>query len=159
MTDLTFRLATHDDLIDIVRMLTADPLGALRENAALPLSARYVTAFNRIQQDENQELTVAELNGEIVGTFQLTFIQYLTHQGGLRAQIEAVRAKSTHRGKGIGTAMFRYAIDRASQRGCYVLQLTTDKQRPKAIQFYEMLGFTATHEGMKLTLHPVTTEH
>ena len=97
-------------------------------------------------------MTVVEINGEIVGTFQLTFIQYLTHQGGLRAQIEAVRVSSAHRGKGIGAQMFNYAIDRVRKKGCYVLQLTTDKQRPRAIEFYESLGFVATHEGMKLTL-------
>lgn len=149
---LTFRLATKDDLTDIVNMLADDPLGALREKIETTLPETYSQAFARIKNDSNQELTVAQLDGEIVATFQLTFIQYLTHQGGLRAQIEAVRVKSAHRGKGIGAMMFSYAIDRAKQKGCYLLQLTTDKQRPQAIKFYESLGFTATHEGMKCKL-------
>lgn len=151
-SDLTFRLATEDDLVDIINMLADDPLGAFREKAQTPLPETYSQAFARIKNDKNQELTVAEIDGEIVGTFQLTFIQYLTHQGGLRVQIEAVRVKSAHRGNGIGATMFRYAIDRAKGKGCYVLQLTTDKQRPQAIKFYESLGFLATHEGMKLQL-------
>ena len=149
---LTFRLATEEDLMTIVQMLSDDPLGALREKLETPLPAAYAQAFARIRADLNQELTIAQLDGEIVGTFQLTFIQYLTHQGGRRAQIEAVRVSLAHRGKGIGAAMFRYAIARAKEKGCYVLQLTTDKKRPRAIQFYESLGFVATHEGMKLTL-------
>ena len=149
---LTFRLATEADLMIIVQMLADDPLGALREKIETPLPAAYVQAFARIQADPNQELTVAEMDGEIVGTFQLTFIQYLTHQGGRRAQIEAVRVSSAHRSKGIGAATFRYAIARATEKGCYVVQLTTDKKRPRAIQFYESLGFVATHEGMKRTL-------
>lgn len=139
-------------MTDIVQMLSDDPLGALREKIETPLPATYSQAFARIKNDSNQELTVAQIDGEIVGTFQLTFIQYLTHQGGLRAQIEAVRVSSNHRGKGIGATMFEYAIDRAKEKGCYVVQLTTDKKRPRAIQFYESLGFVATHEGMKLTL-------
>ena len=151
-SDLTFRLATENDLIDIVQMLSDDPLGALREKIETPLPQAYSQAFARIKADSNQELTVPEIDGQIVGTFQLTFIQYLAHQGGLRAQIEAVRVSSAHRGRRIGTQMFSYAIDRAKEKGCYVVQLTTDKQRPRAIQFYKSLGFVATHEGMKLTL-------
>ena len=92
------------------------------------------------------------MNGEKVGTYQLTFIQYLTHQGGLRAQIEAVRTISNYRGQGIGTKVFEYIIERAKQKGCNMLQLTSDKQRPDAIKFYEAIGFVPTHEGMKLKL-------
>jgi len=46
--------------------------------------------------------------------------------------------------------MFQWAIDHAKERNCHLIQLTTDKQRPDAIRFYESLGFQATHEGMKL---------
>lgn len=150
--ELTFRLATENDLITIIKLLADDALGAARESIKLPLYERYTKAFSRISNDPNQELTVAEINGEIVGTFHLSFIQYLTHMGGLRAQIEAVRVHAAYRGKGVGTQLFTYAIDRAKEKGCYMVQLTTDKKRPRAIQFYETLGFVATHEGMKLKL-------
>jgi GNAT superfamily N-acetyltransferase len=152
MNPLTFRLATETDLPIIIQLLADDPLGAQREKAATTLSASYLQAFDRIQNDPNQELTVAEMGGEIVGTFQLSFIQYLTHQGGMRAQIEAVRVSSAQRGKGIGKLMFDYAISRATEKGCRMVQLTTDKQRPDALRFYESLGFVATHEGMKRKL-------
>ncbi len=89
-------------------------------------------------------------NVEIVATFQLTFIPYLTYQGGLRAQIEAVRVKAVYRGQGLGTAIFQYAIGRAKAKGAHLLQLTTDKKRVEAKKFYEALGFVASHEGMKL---------
>jgi GNAT superfamily N-acetyltransferase len=46
--------------------------------------------------------------------------------------------------------MFEWAINRAKERNAHLLQLTTDKIRPKAIKFYEDLGFKATHEGMKM---------
>lgn len=149
---LTFRLATKDDLVAIVRMLSDDMLGSSREKSDEVISDNYVAAFARIEQDPNQELTVAEMNGEMVATFQLTFIQYLTYQGGMRAQMEAVRTNSAYRGQGIGTKVFAYAVNRAREKGCHLLQLTSDKRRPDAIRFYESLGFTATHEGMKLKL-------
>jgi hypothetical protein len=41
-------------------------------------------------------------NSEIIGTLQLSFIQYLTYRGGIRAQIEAVRIRKDQRGLGIG---------------------------------------------------------
>ncbi|UHG93733.1 GNAT family N-acetyltransferase [Spirosoma oryzicola] len=102
--------------------------------------------------DPNQELTVVELNGEVVGTYPLTYIQYLTHKGRLRAQIEAVRVASFYRGKGIGRQIFECANGRAKAKGCHLVQLTTDRQRPEAITFYKSLGFVNTHYGMKLKL-------
>ena len=87
---------------------------------------------------------------EIIGTLQLSFIQYLTYQGGIRAQIEAVRIREDQRRKGIGEKMFTWAIERAKERKAHLIQLTTDKKRPDALRFYEKLGFEASHEGMKL---------
>lgn len=150
--ELTYRLATQEDLVEIVRLLLEDSLGVQRESLQLPLPASYQTAFEAITADKNQELTVVELKGEIVATFQLSFIPYLTYQGGLRAQIEAVRVKATYRGQGLGTTVFQYVIERAKSKGAHLLQLTTDKKRVEAKKFYDALGFTASHEGMKLHL-------
>ncbi|MBO0934068.1 GNAT family N-acetyltransferase [Fibrella aquatilis] len=149
---LTYRLATEADLPAIIQLLADDALGTTREAFQLPLPESYQQAFRVIHTDPQQELTVVEQEGEIVGTFQLTFIQYLTYQGGIRAQMEAVRVKATARGQGLGTAIFRYAINRAKERGAHLIQLTTDKKRPDALRFYESLGFVASHEGMKLHL-------
>ncbi|NIJ55223.1 GNAT superfamily N-acetyltransferase [Dyadobacter arcticus] len=136
----------------IVEMLLDDPFGALREKVELGNIQPYLIAFKNIREEKNHELTIIELDGEIVGTYHLTFNQYLTHQGGLRAQIEAVRVASDYRGKGVGRQMFNYAIDRARERGCYLVQLTTDKKRPEALKFYYELGFVDSHEGMKLKI-------
>src|SRR6266536_4818198 len=97
-------------------------------------------------------LVVAELDRRVVGTLQLTFIPSLTFVGGERAQIEAVHVDGRHRGRGLGGAMLRWAIERARERGCRLVQLTTDKRRPDALRLYESLGFQATHEGLKLRL-------
>lgn len=148
---MTYRPATKADVPIIVQLLANDPLGKLREDFRDPLPESYYRAFERIVADPNQELVVAEdATGEIIGTLQLTFIPYLTYQGGIRAQIEAVRIREDQRGKGLGEQLFRWAIERAKTRGAHVLQLTTDKQRPAAKRFYEKLGFVASHEGMKL---------
>jgi GNAT superfamily N-acetyltransferase len=148
---MVFRKATQNDLMNIVGMLANDPLGALREDLQHP--EKYQRAFEIITKDDNQELMVFENeSGEIIGTFHLTFIQYLTHQGSIRAQIESVRVREDERGKGIGEKMFRWAIQRAKEKGAHLVQLTSDKKRPDAIRFYERLGFIASHEGMKLLI-------
>ena len=148
---MRFRKATRNDVSKIVEMIADDALGKTRENFQVPLPIEYLDAFENINADQNQELIVVENeNSEIIGTLQLSFIQYLTYRGGIRAQIEAVRIRKGNRGMGIGKTMFEWAIARAKERNAHLLQLTTDKKRPKAIKFYEDLGFIATHEGMKM---------
>tara|TARA_R110002073_G_scaffold4213_1_gene27998 strand:+ start:140877 stop:141335 length:459 start_codon:yes stop_codon:yes gene_type:complete len=148
---MTIRNAVKEDIIHIVRMIADDALGKLREDYKDPLPEKYYTAFENIDKDANQELIVLENAAhEIIGTLQLSFIQYLTYQGGIRAQIEAVRARSDQRGLGIGEKLFKWAIERAQQKGAHVVQLTTDKKRPDAFRFYEKLGFKSSHEGMKM---------
>ncbi len=148
---MVFRRATESDIVKIVEMIVDDELGKTRENFRIPLPIEYISAFNKINSDENQELIVLENeNLEIIGTLQLTFIQYLTYRGGIRAQIEAVRIRKDQRSKGLGKKMFKWAIERSKEKKAHVLQLTSDKKRPSAIKFYEDLGFKSTHEGMKL---------
>ena len=147
---MIFRRALKKDVATIVSLLADDKLGKQREQYELPLPEVYYSAFDSIDQDPNQELIVIEESGEVIGTLQLTFIPYLTYKGGIRAQIEAVRIQKDKRGDGRGQQVFSWAIDRAKERGAHLVQLTTDKQRPEALNFYEKLGFKASHEGLKL---------
>ncbi len=149
---MIFRKATKEDVPAIVEMLANDFLGKTREKFEMPLPSSYYDFFYRIDADSNQELTVLELEGEIIATMQLTFIPYMTYCGSMRMLIESVRVKDTMTGKGIGTKMMEYAIERAKNKKCRIVQLNTDKKRKDAHRFYEKLGFAATHEGMKLNL-------
>ncbi|MGB5203696.1 GNAT family N-acetyltransferase [Eudoraea sp.] len=151
---LIIRRAQQKDLPAMVELIANDELGRLRENFKTPLPEQYLNAFDKINSDQNQELMVmSNDSGDIIGTLQLSFIQYLTYQGGIRAQIEAVRVHEDYRNKGIGKELIQWAIDRAKQKEAHVVQLTTDKKRDTAVKFYEKLGFIASHEGMKLHLH------
>lgn len=145
------RPAVRGDLPTIVWLIAEDNISQTREALRDPLPDAYYRAFDIIESRIDQEVIVIENDeGEVVGTFHLSFLQFLTFQGGLRAQIEAVHVRSDQRNKGIGRAAMQWAIDRARQRGCHLVQLTTDKRRTDARRFYEHLGFKATHEGMKL---------
>jgi len=148
---MKFRKATKEDIPQIVKMIADDELGELREDYKDPLPSTYYKAFDNIDNDHNQELIVIQdSDSSIIGTLQLSFIQYLTYKGGIRAQIEAVRIRKDKRGERLGETLFKWAIQRAKDRDAHLIQLTTDKKRPEALKFYEMLGFKASHEGMKL---------
>lgn len=151
-TAVEFRNAVRKDLDRIVEMLADDMLGKERERFEQPLPNFYIQAFEAIEADPNNELIVACLDGEIVGVQQITFTPYIARQGSWRATIEGVRTAASVRGKGIGRQMISWAIERAKERGCRMVQLTSDKQREDALRFYGQLGFKATHEGMKLQL-------
>ena len=149
---VTFREAGRSDLEVMVSLLAADPLGAQREQYERPLPEAYITAFATIDADPNHLLLVCQLDGELAGFFQLSFLPNLSYVGGWRAQIEGVRVAAAHRRKGLGRLMFEHAIALSREKGCHLLQLTTDKRRPEAVAFYNSLGFVDSHEGMKLKL-------
>lgn len=97
-------------------------------------------------------LVVAERAGEIIGTAQVTYLPGLSHKGGTRAQIEAVRIGRTARGTGLGSHLIEWCVSRAREQGCTMVQLTSDVTRLDAHRFYEKQGFKATHLGFKLPL-------
>ena len=146
------REAVAADLPQLVAMLADDDLGAQREDTSQPLNQAYCTAFQTIERDSNNLLLVAEIEQSIAAMLQLTFIPYLTHIGSWRCLIEGVRVHSDYRGRQLGRLLLESAIEAARDRGCRIVQLTSDKQRPRALHFYESLGFVATHEGFKLKL-------
>ncbi len=149
---LNFRKATETDISSLVNLLADDELGESREDISEPLNQKYTNAFDSIESDPNNELTVIEFNGDLVGMLQLTFIPYLTHTGSWRCLIESVRIAREFRGEGLGSELIKWSINRAREKNCNIVQLTSDKQRPDALKFYESLGFKATHEGFKLKL-------
>ena len=58
VSKLVLRPATMDDLFDIVRLISQDELGALRETLKNPLDPGYTKAFQQIHEDKNQALLV-----------------------------------------------------------------------------------------------------
>lgn len=141
-TELEIRLADRGDLTAIIQLLVND---------SAP-TAEQAKAFEMIDADPNNQIVVATLGGEVIGTLQLTFIPGLSHKGAWRAQVEAVRVREDLRNRQIGTRLMEWVIDRARERDCWLIQLTSNRARLDAHRFYERLGFTASHVGMKLTL-------
>jgi GNAT superfamily N-acetyltransferase len=150
MNDIVFRRATAADVAAVVALLADDVLG--RERETPDDLGPYEAAFAGIDRDPGQLLVVADRAGSVVGTAQLSFLPGLSHRGATRAQIEAVRVGAAARGAGLGGRLVGWCVDRARERGCAVVQLTSDAARTDAHRFYEGLGFRPTHLGFKLPL-------
>ncbi|GIF18336.1 GNAT superfamily N-acetyltransferase [Actinoplanes tereljensis] len=151
---MEFRLAERADVPTILELLADDEISRARGFGTVPeeVDAATWAAFEAIDADPGNELIVGVDGGEVLATCQLTFTPGLSRGGAWRMTIEAVRVRVDRRGGGSGRQMMAYAVERARERGCRVVQLTTDKRRTEAHRFYEKLGFTASHEGMKLAI-------
>ena len=149
---LTHRDATRGDLSAIVRLLADDQIGGRADDPGEPLDPAYTAAFAAIERDPSHRLIVAEQDGAIVGTMQLSLLPGLLNRGAWRGQIEAVRVAADRRGQRVGEAMIDWALAWFRERDCFMAQLTSNNDRVRAHQFYERLGWKKSHAGFKLYL-------
>lgn len=147
MSALQIRAATPDDLGAILGLTAEDSMHYFTEPAEVTDNQR--AAIDEIISDQHQDLLVGEIDGTVVCTAQVTWMRMLSADGGLYCQVEAVRTSAARRGEGIGAALMAHIEDEARQRGAARMQLTTNRERVRAHQFYERLGFVASHIGMK----------
>ncbi len=146
------RAAARADIAAIAAMFAADQLGGHGDSADPADLPAYLAAFDQISASPNDQLYVAVLNGEVVGTFQTTLITSLTGKGSSSLTIEAVHTRGDMRGHGIGEAMITHAIDVAKEAGARLVQLMSNASRTDAHRFYVRLGFTQSHLGFKMKL-------
>lgn len=152
MSELIIRNATQDDVAFIVDLIAHDSVLDVIDDPADANGPDYTQAFEAIQTDPNQILLIGEVDGLAVGTFQLTFTPGIARRGAWRCTIEGVHVSPEHRNQGIGEKMMLWALDKARERGCGTVQLTSNKKRPAAHRFYERLGFSRSHEGFKFSI-------
>jgi N-acetylglutamate synthase-like GNAT family acetyltransferase len=146
---MIFRDARRTDVPEIVALLTDDPLGRGREGRA---PAAYLAAFDEIEANPMHHLIVAEDAGSIIGCCQLTLLSGLSRGGARRALVEAVRVAPEMRSRGIGARLMAECEARARAGGAVIIQLTTDKSRKRAHEFYARLGYDPSHVGYKKPL-------
>jgi GNAT superfamily N-acetyltransferase len=146
---LAYRAATPADLPFIIALIVEDSVVSTGDDPADAAHPDYVNALAEITGDPNEEMIVVEDEGAPVGCFQLSYLPGLMRRGMKRGQIEVVHVAETHRNRGIGGQMMRWALERCRQNGCSMVQLTSNKKRVDAHRFYERLGFMKSHEGFK----------
>lgn len=150
--DLVIRQAVAADIPSLIALFADDGVGGhgdTTDTAALP---DYEAAFRRIVESRNDTLYVAELDGDVVGTFQTTLTTTMTARGATNLTIEAVQTRADLRGRGIGAAMIGFAIQKAREADVRLVQLTSNSKREAAHRFYRRLGFSQSHAGFKMKL-------
>ncbi len=151
---VTIRDARREDLDTIAALIHGGIVeGSVSdEDPGPPLPESYVAAFEAIEAHPSCRLLVAEFEGRVAGTFSLAILPNFAHQGRPVAQNETDHVAADLPRQVIGEVMVRWSVERAREAGCVRLQLTSNKKRTRAHDFYRRLGFSASHEGMKLAL-------
>jgi len=85
-------------------------------------------------------LFAARVDGNIVGLLTLVVFRIPT---AVRAWIEDVVVDESARGKGVGEALNRAALDEARRRGAKTVDLTSRPSRAAANRLYQRIGFVA----------------
>jgi GNAT superfamily N-acetyltransferase len=140
--------------IEIRQAMSAD---AHTVQAMLVEAAQWVDALGEVMWDEGElapervvdevaagEFFLALVEGDPAGAikFQLEdtlFWPDLPH--GESAFVHRLVVRRLYKGRGVSTALLRWAVDHARELGKQHLRLDCDKSRPKLRALYEGLGF------------------
>lgn len=148
------RRATTTDADAVIALLADDPISAARGDVASEEDRpAYVAGLREILAEPSNDLLVATVDDQVIGTLQLTSIPGMARRGARRLLVEAVRVRSDLRSAGIGSAIMRWVSDTAAPAlGAAMVQLTSDAGRIDAHRFYEHLGYIGSHRGFKYSV-------
>lgn len=100
--------------------------------------------WERLVNDPDYHLIVAEEDGRLVSTCTCVIIPNLTHGPRPYAWVENVVTHPDYRGRGLATACLDFAKQTAIRENCYRLVLMTGSKLPSTLRFYERAGYNRT---------------
>tara|TARA_B100001013_G_C24401921_1_gene360408 strand:+ start:96 stop:575 length:480 start_codon:yes stop_codon:yes gene_type:complete len=124
-------------------------LDALRPTSHADLE-NITAVFERLQQNPDVIVAVAEIEGQIIGTGTLHLLRKFLYGGSISAQIEDVAVVPEEQHAGIGRAVIDFLLSFAQSAGCYKTMLHCDDE---VMPFYRKFGFHPTTNGMRFD-HP-----
>ncbi|MGI8938682.1 MAG: GNAT family N-acetyltransferase [Iamia sp.] len=116
------------------------PFARLTPQLSRSAPAPDATVLTEIVTSPACHLLLAEAEGEVLGSLTLVVFRIPTGQ---RAWIEDVVVDGDARGRGVGEALNRFALDLAATLGCRTVDLTSRPTREAANRLYQRLGFVA----------------
>jgi GNAT superfamily N-acetyltransferase len=135
--DILIRPATKKDLPAVLKLYAQPDL-----DGGFVLSiADAEIVFDKMSTYPNYRVYVAEMQGQLAGTFALLIMDNLIHLGSPSGIVEAVAVAPELQGRRIGKIMMQYARDLCRDAQCYKLSLSSNMKRNHAHDFYESLGF------------------
>lgn len=118
------------EVIDVLRKL----LPQLSQSAALPSSE----LTRQIIESDSSHLLFAREGNTVLGMLTLVIFPI---PSGIRAWIEDVVVDEADRGRGVGEALNRYALELAREKGARTVDLTSRSSREAANRLYQRIGF------------------
>jgi GNAT superfamily N-acetyltransferase len=106
-------------------------------------SAEIQRVWRQICDDPRLHYFVADVDGELVSTCTLSIVPNLTRSARPYGLVENVVTDPDFRGRGISTAVLRYALRVAWEQDCYKVLLMTGRKDEATLRFYEQAGFKA----------------
>lgn len=97
--------------------------------------------WQRILEDPDHHIIVAEEEGKIVASCVCVIIPNLTHHQQPYAFVENVITDKAYRKRGLATACLDYAKEIALKEKCYKLMLLTGSKEESTLNFYERAGY------------------
>ena len=138
MNGILVRKASEKDLPSIENVII-ELIESLDNKVGIEKKAAVIN-FKEILKDSNSNFFIAEINGTIVGFINFMTRRTLLHPGpsGL---IDELVVSQKYQNKGIGKHLIQKAIEKSRQIGCYEIEVSTEYNNKKAIDFYKKLGF------------------
>lgn len=149
---LIIEKARPDDLPAVVALHEADAIAGHGDVWRPETQGAYREALAAIEAHPDHALYVARRGDEVIGSFLLSFLPGITGQGAWHAQLRSVQVRADCRSAGIGARMVAEAERLSQARHVGWIELTSNKLRKDAHRFYELLGYSRSHEGFKKKL-------
>lgn len=120
-------------LLDLYTQLHGNPMPQI--------TGDIIKKWNKIINDDDHHIIVAEENGKIVSSCVCVVITNLTHEQRPYALIENVITDEAYRGRGLATACLNFARDIAVKNNCYKIMLLTGSKKQTTLDFYNKAGY------------------
>ena len=130
------REITGQDLEGLLQLYTQ-----LHDNPLPEKDKSLYGLWERILEDPNHHIIVAEEEGRIVSSCVCIIVPNLTHSQRPYALIENVITDEDYRKMGLASACLNYAKEIAKKENCYKIMLLTGSKQDNTLNFYEQAGY------------------
>jgi GNAT superfamily N-acetyltransferase len=134
---IKIREIIQDDLEDLLKLY--EQLGP---NPFVQVDEHILDVWNKILQNKDYHIVVADVDGAVVSTCTCVIIPNLTHNQRPYAVVENVVTDQNFRGKGYATSCLDFAKEIAIKNNCYKLMLMTGSKKETTLNFYRNSGYT-----------------
>lgn len=135
--ELIYREGTHVDVDGIYRLI------CILESQQLD-TQRFFRIFHKNMDDPDHVCLVCEADGKVIGVMHMR-LEEQQHHADWVAEILELSVDPEYRGRRIGKELLARAVACARERGCEVIELTSNNRRKDAHRFYQREGMNCSH--------------